>query len=355
MNQSSYVAIVSRYVKDADCATVTPLGNGLVNLTLMVTTSTSKFVLQRINHHVFPNPQAVVENSAVISSHLLAKETNYQYAVTTPRASLNGNLLEVIDNEYWRALEYVEDTITVDAISDVQQAYDTAFSFAKFSGALASLSANSLQPIIERFHDLSWRLSQLEAAKKSASTQRLNRAKPVIDAFESQREFVAQVTQLVKQLPLRITHNDTKINNLLFNQATKLPHAVIDLDTCMPGYLMHDFGDMVRTCCGSLAEDATNIEEMAFQADIYQQLMAGYIEGLAGIATAIEVDSLTIGARLMPFIIGSRFLTDYLANDVYFATTRENHNLDRAANQFRLFELATDFVASTENAQQVVG
>lgn len=355
MNQSSYAAIVSRYVKDADCATVTPLGNGLVNLTLMVTTSTSKFVLQRINHHVFPNPHAVVENSAVISSHLLAKDTNYQYAVTTPRASLNGCLLEVIDNEYWRALEYVKNTMTVDAISDEQQAYDTSFSFAKFSGALASLPASSLQPIIERFHDLSWRLSQLETAKKNASTLRLNKAKQIIDAFESQHEFVAQVTQLVKQLPLRITHNDTKINNLLFNQTTKLPHAVIDLDTCMPGYLMHDFGDMVRTCCSSLAEDATNIKDMEFQPVIFQQLMAGYIDGLAGIASAIEVESLTMGARLMPFIIGSRFLTDYLDNDVYFATTRENHNLDRAANQFKLFELVTDFTARTENKQQVVG
>ena len=355
MTQSSYAAIISQYVKDDECVTVTPLGNGLVNLTLMVTTATSKFVLQRINHHVFPNPQAVVNNSHVISNHLLAKETNYQYAVTTPRASRNGKLLEVIDNEYWRALEYVDGTMTVDAISDSQQAYDTALSFAKFSGALASLPADNLQPIIDRFHDLSWRLEKLEDAKKVASPQRLKKAKIVIESFESQYEFVAQVESLVKQLPLRITHNDTKINNLLFNRSTNLPHAVIDLDTCMPGYLMHDFGDMVRTCCSSLAEDATNIEDMVFQEDIYQKLMAGYVDGLNGIALPLELDSLAIGARLMPFIIGSRFLTDYLSNDVYFATARDEHNLERAANQFKLFELVTEFLGSTKNKLQVVG
>lgn len=342
---SCFVTVTSDYV-------VKPLGQGLINQTFLVENvdnNTDKsangcFVLQCLNHLVFTQPQNIVDNNILISEHLTQLGREYPLAIMMPKASLSGEFLVVINGEYWRALSYVDNCISPQTIDDNAQAQQAAQTFAQFSKALASLSATSLKPVIDKFHDLPDRLLKFSNAISNADSTRLSHAQSLIKQYQLQANFIQIVNELVLELPQRITHNDTKINNLLFDKNSLQPKAVIDLDTCMSGYLMHDFGDMVRTCCSSISEDDVNIDDMVFKADIFENLLTGYLSGFDGNIEELERNSLLIGARLMPFIIGCRFLTDYLMGDVYFSTSYELHNLDRAANQYKLFQLTSDYI-----------
>jgi len=349
MSQKCDEAVLSCFVKNTADYRVKPLGAGLINQTLLIEGDNDCFVLQCINQQVFPQPQNVVDNSLLISRHLDSLGANYTLKVMKPRASLNGDYLVCVSGQYWRALTFIKECISPQTIDDGKQAKQAARTFAQFSMALRDISPLDMKPIIVDFHDLVARLSQLCDAAQSANKQRLMAAQTTIKQYFSQTEFIQLVNKLIEQLPQRITHNDTKINNLLFDESTLEPLAVIDLDTCMPGYLMHDFGDMVRTCCSTLAEDACNIDEMAIKSDIFNHLLSGYLSGLDEDVSDLEKDSLLVGARLMPFIIGCRFLTDYLNDDVYFNTSHESHNLDRAVNQFKLYQLLSEHLSCLEN------
>lgn len=337
--------VLKFYIEGQSDFTVSPLGNGHINQTFLVETPDNKFVLQQINQHVFPQPQVIVDNAQAIYQHL-ARCEDYPYDNIGPKLSLRGNLVECIDSEYWRAFDYIDACESIEVINDVTQAIKAARAFATFSGALANIDANALKPVIENFHDLPTRMAQLNLAISQDKAGRLNSAKALVEQFISQQCFIEKVASVVAKLPLRITHNDTKINNLLFDLSTGEPHAVIDLDTCMPGYLMHDFGDMVRTCCSSLPEDDFRTQEMTFKEDIYQGLLTGYQQGIGHMLSISERESLALGAQLMPFIIGSRFLTDYLNGDVYFGVSHPLHNLHRAANQFAFHQLLLKQIAS---------
>lgn len=354
MSQWCQKTVLSYFVNNPDAYSVRALGEGLINQTWLVEGPNDNFVLQCINQHVFPLPHNVVENSLLISRHLETLGTDYPLAIMNPRASRHNEFLVCIDEQYWRALSFISHSFSPQTIDYVAQARQAAQTFSQFSMALCGLSTAAMKPIIDNFHDVTYRVSQLSTALLTAGPQRLMTAQHMITNLQSHTDFIHLVNTLVEQLPQRITHNDTKINNLLFDSTTLLPKAVIDLDTCMPGYLMHDFGDMVRSCCGSLAEDDANIDKMAFKSDIFESLLEGYHDGLSEEVSHLERHSLLAGARLMPFILSCRFLTDYLNNDVYFSTSHEAHNLDRAINQYRLFELVSDYLESTKNDRATV-
>jgi len=354
MSQKCDEAVLSYFVQNTADYHVQTLGAGLINQTLLIESSNDCFVLQCINQQVFPKPQNVVDNSLLISGHLNSLGTDYALKVMSPRASITGDYLVCIEGQYWRALSFIDQCISPQTMDDGGQAKQAARTFAQFSMALRGLSPLDMKPIIVDFHDLIARLSQLCDAADGANKQRLMAAQNTIKQYLSQTDFIQLVNNLIEQLPQRITHNDTKINNLLFDKNTLEPLAVIDLDTCMPGYLMHDFGDMVRTCCGSLAEDALNIEDMTIKSDIFDNLLTGYLSGLDDDISDLERDSLLVGARLMPFIIGCRFLTDYLNDDVYFNTSHDSHNLERAINQFRLYQLLSHHLVCLENKRVTV-
>ncbi|MGB1297786.1 MAG: phosphotransferase enzyme family protein [Psychrobium sp.] len=349
MSKAPSIKIINHYVNDQQTAIVKPLGSGLINDTYLVEDQEQRFVLQAINHHVFPHPRNIVENSLTIAAHLSQKQADYPFEIMKPRASNDGLYLKECNDSdestAWRALEFIDDSISLERMDTPGQAWLAANAFAKFSMALADLDIQTIKPIIVNFHDLTSRMQQLAIAKQSADSNRLSNARTLLDAFLGETLFIDQVTALVRELPQRVTHNDTKINNLLFDRQSMKPKAVIDLDTCMPGYLLHDFGDMVRTCCSSLAEDDANVDAMEFKAEIFEQLMDGYLAGLDDSISNAEKHSLLVGARLMPFIIGVRFLTDYLNDDCYFSVSRQGQNLDRAANQFKLYQLASEHVA----------
>lgn len=343
-NQKVPSEVLAQYNVVPEKCIISALGNGHINDTFLVKSNNATFVLQKINTHVFPDPYAVVNNAEHINQHLIKqqKQDSYPFACCEQLQTRDNLPYCQHQGKFWRAMYFIDNTYTIESIDKPEIAFQAASAFSKFSQTLSSFDAKLLTPVIPKFHDIEFRLAQLKQAINNNTQNRLNSCQSLIDVCHEQQDFINQVVTTIKELPLRVTHNDTKINNLLFDKVTNTPIAVIDLDTCMPGYLMHDFGDMVRTCCSNLAEDATNIEEMQIKTEILQALAAGYLSSFAATITAQEKLSLKLGARLMPLMIGMRFLTDYLEGDNYFQTHYEMHNLDRAKNQFKLFKLLTE-------------
>jgi len=342
VNQETLNHVLLNYQCSIDNSSVSPLGNGLINSTYLVRNNNANFVLQRINKNVFKYPEQVIENAELINQHLLAKKQNHHYLLSPIwQVSTIHNQPMVIDsdNEYWRAIQYIPNCFTVEEVSTPEQAKQVATAFAQFTSALSDFPATSLAEIIPGFHDLSKRMNDLKAVIAADSHGRLASCQSLVDFCFAQQPFINDVEQLTKRLPIQVTHNDTKINNLLFSTKSNKPLAVIDLDTCMPGYLMHDFGDMVRTCCSNLSEDSTDLENMSVSFKIYSALAQGYIEAFGDKMSELEQQSLVVGAQLLPFMIGVRFLTDYLDGDNYFHVGHDGHNLDRAKNQLNLYRL----------------
>ncbi|GAA0814164.1 aminoglycoside phosphotransferase family protein [Colwellia asteriadis] len=335
--------VLNNYDFDFSDVEVTSLGNGHINSTYKLTTSEFEFVLQQINHDIFTKTVELSENAQKINTHLAEKNNQGEYPLAVPQQLLtkNGDTTIKIGSNYWRLMEFISDSYTLEEVSSPEQAALVARSFAQFSCALSDFSAEELSVIIKDFHDISFRMSQLSTAIANNTHNRLAQCQDIVDFCLSQQDFINSVVEISQKLPLHVTHNDTKINNLLFAKGD-VPCAVIDLDTCMPGLLMHDFGDMVRTCCSNLAEDDTSTEEMVFKYDIFEALITNYKEAFGDTLTPLEKQSLIIGAKLLPFIIGVRFLTDHLEGDHYFHVDRENHNLDRVKSQFQLFKLVCE-------------
>jgi Ser/Thr protein kinase RdoA (MazF antagonist) len=334
--------VLMNYRCSIDNSTVSPLGNGLINNTYLVRNINANFVLQRINKHVFKKPKDVIDNAELVNKHLLAKKQNNLYSLSPIWQVSTVNEQQMVidtDNEYWRAIQYIPNCFTVEEVETPEQAKQVGSAFAQFTASLSDFTATSLVETIPDFHNLSKRMKNLESVIKADSQGRLASCQALVDFCFSAQAFIDEVEELTQQLPIQVTHNDTKINNLLFCAKSNQPLAVIDLDTCMPGYLMHDFGDMVRTCCSNLPEDDTDLASMTVRFDIYTALSQGYIEAFDDKMSELEQQSLAIGAQLLPFMIGVRFLTDYLDGDNYFHVDHENHNLDRARNQLNLYRL----------------
>ena len=334
--------VLTHYGCSIENCTVSPLGNGLINDTYLVSNEQANFVLQRINKNVFKNPKDVINNAELINKHLLSKNHNNLYSLSPiwQIPTIDGQPL-VIDtnNQYWRAIHYIPNCFSVEEVETPEQAKQVGSAFAQFTSALSDFPATSLTETIPDFHNLSKRMNDLRAVIKADAQGRLSSCQQLVDYCFSAQTFIDEVDELTQRLPIQVTHNDTKINNLLFCAKSKLPLAVIDLDTCMPGYLMHDFGDMVRTCCSNLPEDGTDLPNMTVRFDIYSALSQGYIEAFGDRMSELEQQSLVIGAQLLPFMLGVRFLTDYLDGDNYFHVKHENHNLERAKNQLNLYRL----------------
>ncbi len=335
--------VLNNYDYDFSKAEVHVLGNGHINNTYKLTTPEAAFVLQQINHEIFTKTVELSNNAQKINLHLRkqANEGNYPLAVPQQILTKAGETCIKIGSNYWRLMEFINNSYSLEEVKTPEQAALVATSFAQFSCALSTFPANDIAVIIEDFHDIRFRMSQLEQAVKNDRHGRLSGCQELVNFCFEQQSFIEHVVNISKKLPLHVTHNDTKINNLLFTTGDK-PCAVIDLDTCMPGLLMHDFGDMVRTCCSNLAEDDTSTDKMFLKLDIFEALIQNYQNAFGDKMTVLERDSLIVGAKLLPFIIGTRFLTDHLNGDEYFQVSRENHNLDRAISQVQLFTLVCE-------------
>lgn len=338
---------VSRFQVYGDVTSVTPYGTGHINDTYLATVNLAgkrvHYILQGINTQIFTHPVSLMKNIERVTHHLHQKLQDARDAdssrktLTIIRCKDGSNAYSTKDGKCWRMYLFIEQAQTFDVISSPQEAFSAAKAFANFQNQLADLPAPRLEETIPAFHNIRSRLCLLDEACKRDVAGRLREVGPELDFVNARRTECTRLLdqQAAGEIPERITHNDTKINNVMFDNKTNAGICVIDLDTVMPGLALYDFGDMVRTATASAAEDETDLSKVASRLDMFQSLVKGYCSQ-AGFLTKAEKEDLAFSGRLITFTIGVRFLTDYLSGDVYFKTRREKHNLDRARNQFKM-------------------
>lgn len=328
-------------------ATVVPFGSGHIHDTYLVSCAEEgvpRYILQRLNTSVFTEPAKIMENVALVTGHLRARRARQ------PGASLDREILQLVPTvegspwlqtgkgEHWRCFPFIDRTYTLDVCTDPSQAFEAASTFGRFLRDLDDLDPTSLHETIPWFHHTPRRRTALKTAFAKADPRRRQMAEADMAFALAQESLAGEIVGRLDagDLPLRITHNDTKLNNVLFDEDSHAGLCVIDLDTCMAGSALYDFGDMVRTICCPAAEDETDLTRVQMDLARFRKLVEGYREGAGDILTASEVKRLGLAGEVMTYTVGIRFLADYFEGDRYFKVHRPNHNLDRCRNQFAL-------------------
>jgi aminoglycoside phosphotransferase (APT) family kinase protein len=321
-----------------------PHGNGHINDTYLVTCGgiglPARYILQHINRNVFRDPAAVMQNIERVTAHLAAQAAGEpdgaRRALHLVPARDERNWFVDAQGETWRAYSFIEHARTYDTATSAGQAFQAALAFGRFQQQLADLPPPRLHHTIPDFHHTPRRFAALEQSIAADVMGRAALARPEIE-FALSRRSIANVL-LDAGLPERITHNDTKFNNVLLDDTTHEAICVIDLDTVMPGLALYDFGDMVRTTTSPAQEDERDLAKVTMQFPLFEALVRGYLEAAGGFLTAAERKYIAFSGKLITFEIGIRFLADYLAGDTYFKVHRDEHNLDRCRTQFKLVE-----------------
>lgn len=337
-------AVVPHFQIYGDLLNAEPYGSGHINDTYCAVFSQGsarvRYIFQRINHHIFKDPAALMNNIQRVTAHLGEKsagEPDQKRRVLTLIATRDGQSFHRDPKgNYWRAYVFIEKARTYDAVESPQQAFEAAKAFGRFQKLLADLPAPRLHDTIPDFHHTPKRFAALEEAVEADAVNRAKIAKLEIE-FALRHKGVCSVL-LDANLPERVTHNDTKFNNVMLDDATGEGICVIDLDTVMPGLALYDFGDMVRTATSPAKEDERDLKKVVMQFPMFEALARGYLASAGEFLTPAEKRLLAVSGRLITFEIGLRFLTDFLAGDTYFKIHRENHNLDRCRTQFKLVE-----------------
>ena len=337
-------AIVGRFQLAGNILSAEAFGRGHINDTYRFTldegAARRRYILQRLNRTVFPNPAAVMENLQRVTAHLGRKIAGTPDAARRALALVparDGKSFHCdADGNWWRVFPFIERTRAVDIVESPAQAGAAARAFGHFQKWLIDLPAPRLHDPIPDFHHTPKRFAALQAAIGADARNRARHARPEI-AFALQNQAVCRVL-LDASLPERITHNDTKINNVLLDAATGEAVCVIDLDTVMPGLALYDFGDMVRSMASPAAEGERDLSKVELQFPVFEALLRGYLAGAGDFLTPAEKDLLAPSGQLIAFELGLRFLTDFLAGDIYFKVRNEGENLDRCRAQFKLFE-----------------
>jgi len=324
-----------------------PYGNGHINDTFLLVCEDggreTKYILQKMNRSIFKNPAALMENVANVTSYLRRVISERggdpdRETLTVIRTKSGESYYEDRSHNFWRIFLFIDDTVCQERAENPEDFYHSGVAFGGFQRLLAAFPAETLHETIPLFHHTP---SRFQALKKAVEEDPLGRARTVQAEirFALDREADTHVlTDLLEQgkLPLRVTHNDTKLNNILLDARTKKALCIIDLDTVMPGLSLYDFGDSIRSGASTGAEDERDLSKIELDLTLYEAFTKGFLEGSAGSLTEEEVSLLPMGAKLMTYECGIRFLADFLMGDTYFKIHRENQNLDRARTQFKL-------------------
>jgi Ser/Thr protein kinase RdoA (MazF antagonist) len=321
-----------------------PYGSGHINDTYCAVYNhegtSIRYIHQRINHNVFKNPAALMENVQRVTTHVRTKlegqPDSGRRTLTLVLARDGQPLYRDVLGNYWRTYIFVEKAHTYDAAESPQQAFEAAKAFGRFQQLLSDLPAPRLHETIPGFHDTSKRFEALLKAIEADSKNRAEQARAEIN-FALQHAGLARAL-LDARLPERITHNDTKFNNVMLDDDTGKGICVVDLDTVMPGLALYDFGDQVRTTTSPTKEDEIDLSGVRMQMPMFEALVRGYLSEAEAFLTKAERQCLAFSGKLITFEVGIRFLTDFLSGDTYFKVHREGHNLDRCRTQFKLVE-----------------
>lgn len=331
---------------------INEFGNGHINDTYLVTTTVKKYILQKMNTNIFKKPLEVLENIENVTKHLKKKITENNGDINRETLTLIKTIFKLNyyrdeNNHYWRAYNFIDNATSYDKVLSNEDFYESAYSFGKFQNLLADFDASKLHETIKDFHNTKKRYETfLISVNKDVKSRK--------HLVEKEIEFVIKhqdLTEVLSDMPLRVTHNDTKLNNIMMDNETHKGICVIDLDTVMPGLAVNDFGDSIRFGASTGAEDEIDLTKIECDLELFECYTKGFILGCNGQLTRKEIEMLPYGALVMTYECGMRFLTDYLDGDVYFKISRVNHNLDRARTQFKLVD---DMIKKLDKMKDIV-
>ncbi|WP_442795169.1 phosphotransferase enzyme family protein [Pelobium manganitolerans] len=341
--------IAKNFAIEGDIESAKPFGSGHINDTIFIKnaeTNSPDYLLQRINHHIFRDVEGVVVNIARVSAHLdhklngEFKTENGVERVLTLIPTLKGSLFfKDEDGNFWRMYHFIEDSVSYDLVSSAKQAYEGGEAFGRFQRMLADMDATLLTETLPNFHNIKFRLNNFYQALADDVKGRVKEIPEEIELIKSYEEFMCSLYEMGQagKLPTRITHNDTKFNNILFDKNDRVI-CIIDLDTVMPGYVAYDFGDAIRSLVNTAEEDEADISKINVNMSLFKAYTEGYLKEAGNFLTPEEVESLYLAVFLFPYMQGIRFLTDYLQGDTYYKTAYPTHNLVRTRSQFQLFK-----------------
>jgi Ser/Thr protein kinase RdoA (MazF antagonist) len=315
------------------------LGNGHINKTFLLD-GPSKFVLQQINTNVFTKPEVIADNLRAAATYLSKNFPDYLF-LNAAKTKSGDDMMWDETGMPWRLYPYISNTTTMESVATPEEAFEAAKGFAALTKKLDGAPIEKFRPTIDRFQDLNWRFDQLQTAIRFAPEDRkLEAAQAIVQAMTF--AFLVDEYQMWTsggKLKLRVVHNDTKINNILFDSRSGKAVAVIDLDTLMPGYFIYDLGDMVRTFVSPVSEEEKDLSQVSFRFPFYQALVEGYLSEMDDCLSEEEKKAIPYSGMMMTYIMAIRFLADFLNGDIYYHIDYKGQNLVRAANQLRLLSL----------------
>lgn len=343
----NFYDILKNFQIDGEFVSCEPYGSGLINRTYVAVYKTAKgqvrYILQKINSKLFTNVDGLMNNIKLVTEFNrgeIAKRGGdpLRESLTLVYTHDGKAYYKTSDDEYYRVYVFIEQAKGYDVVEKPEHFYESAVAFGKFAQLLDRFDSSQLFEVLPDFHNT---VKRFENFKKSLQADKLNRAKDVkaeIDFALSQEKYVSTIVDLLnsKKMPWRVTHNDTKLNNVLIDTNTDKAVCVIDLDTMMPGSICYDFGDSIRFGCNPCLEDTPETEKVIFSMPLFEEYARGYLSVFGDTITKVEKAHLPMGAILMTYECGIRFLTDYLDGDVYFRLKREGQNVDRTRTQFKL-------------------
>jgi hypothetical protein len=348
--KEAFEEILLHYNLDIARFSIKPIGSGLVHQTYLIRGSQS-FVLQKINTTIFKSPELIAKNIKVCNDYLGEAHPEYLFIGFTP--AKNNRPYALVHDEYWRLSPFVDNSFTEDIVENTDLAYEAGKVVGAFSKNLNGINPELFSQTIPDFHNLSFRYEQFKNALKNGLKNRIIFAKDLISKCINQFHLVQTFKELKqhKNVPLRIQHHDTKINNVLFSLSSKKGIAICDLDTIMPGYAISDLGDMIRTYTSSESEESTEWSEVVVRTEYFEALMKGYLSEMKEVLTEDEKIYLFYAGEFLIFMQALRFLSDFLMGDVYYPVKHENHNFNRAKNQLILLE---DFQTKRVSLEKII-
>ena len=356
-NNDKLAKILFQFVDKNENTEIKPLGAGHINDSYKVKSGDNEYVLQRINHQIFKNVPQLQNNILRVTNHVRQKleernVSDLNRKVLNFLPTHNGKLYHKDEEgNYWRLMDFISDSKSYETINP-ELAYRAGLAFGDFQKMLADLPDGPLFETIPNFHNMEFRLEEFKEAVEKDAAGRVSKVSDLIKEIEARAEDMTKPERLHREglLPKRTNHCDTKVNNILFDSNDQVL-CVVDLDTVMPGYVLSDFGDFMRTGANKGEEDDTNLDNVSIDLDIFEGYTKGYLENAASFLTDVEIDNLAFGAKLLTYMQTVRFLTDYLNGDTYYKTKHKEHNLERTLAQFKLLTSMED---NFDKMQQIV-
>ncbi len=358
----NYQDILAHFNVIGTVKSVEAFGSGHINDTLRAVVENNGeekvVILQRLNTNVFPDPVVLSNNAVKVTDYLrgiiAAKGGDVRRGTIQYYPAVDGKYFYIDEeNNCWRVEDLIENTVSYDLATSPEMFEATGFAFGQFMSDLAGFPADELGEVIKNFHHTGVRFATFESEVKANRSGRLESCRPEVEFALARKDLALSLIRMLKEgtIPLRVTHNDTKINNILMDKETNEPVCIIDLDTIMPGAAAYDFGDSIRFGASNAEEDEKDLSKVFMRMDLFEAYTRGYMKAVGKAMSEAEAKSLAIGAMVITFETGIRFLGDYLNGDVYFKVARPEHNLDRARTQFKL---VADMESKIDEMQAIV-